>query len=437
MFNDIIETGRCFLATAWRRLIRRAATSPGRLTTLTAVVVVLGLAFGLAGVLTLRASVGLVADVTDRSGPLSLQAQDIYRSLSDADATAASAFLANGVEPAELRKRYLDDIARAAEALTVALHSAEGRSAVALGVLVRQIPVYTGLVESARTYNRQGVPLGGAYLREASALMRQTILPAAQDLFGAEAARLSDAQRAVARWPWTVTLLGLALLGVLLLTQRYLTRLTNRRLNHGLVLATLAALAAFGWLAVATIGAASHITAGRDGGSEQVSLLAEARITALQARAFEGLTLIARGDGKAFEQDFTVMMQRLTGQDGLLQRARRAAPDAAARDVVDQAARHAEDWVSVHRQVRGLDDGSQHTAAVQLATGGAASAAAEAGRLDATLAEGIAVSGRRFDREAAGAGDALGGADVAVALLALAAAAAAASGLNQRIAEYR
>lgn len=428
------------MATAWRRLIRRAATSPGRLSTLTAVVVVLGLAFGLAGVLTMRASVGLVRDVTDRSGPLSLQAQDIYRSLSDADATAASAFLANGVEPAELRKRYLDDIARASSALTVALHNAEGRSAAALGVLVRQIPVYTGLVESARTYNRQGVPLGGAYLREASALMRQTILPAAQDLFQAEATRLSDAQRAVARWPWAVTLLGPLLLGLLLSTQRYLTRLTNRRLNRGMVAATLAALIAYGWLAAAATGATGHVNAGREGGSEQVGLLAEARITALQARADEGLTLIARGDGKAFEQDFTVMMERLAGKDGkggLLQRAHEEAPDAEARAVVLRAQQHAADWLGIHRQVRTLDDGSQHTEAVQLATVGDASAAGAAGRLDAALADGIAGSGRRFDRESAGAADALGGVDVGVALLALVVAAAAAFGLNQRIAEYR
>ncbi|GAA3206931.1 hypothetical protein [Dactylosporangium siamense] len=428
------------MAIAWRRLIRRAATSPGRLTTLTAVVVVLGLAFGLAGVLAMRASVGLVSDVTDRSGPLSLQAQDIYRSLSDADATAATAFLGNGVEPAELRKRYLDDIARASSALTVALHSAEGRSATALGVLVRQIPVYTGLVESARTYNRQGIPLGGAYLREASALMRQTILPAAQELFRAEATRLSDAQRAVARWPWTVTLLGLALLGVLVLTQRYLIRLTNRRLNRGMVLATVAALVAFGWLAIAASGAAGHISDGRDGGSEQVGLLAEARITALQARADEGLTLIARGDGKAFEDDFKVMMEQLAGKDGkggLLQRAHQEAPDDAARAAVQQAQQHAAEWLTVHQKVRELDDGSQHAEAVKLATDGDASAASAAGRLDAALAEGIAGGGRRFDRAAAGAGDALGGADIAVALLALAVAAAAAFGLNQRIAEYR
>ncbi|MDG6107191.1 hypothetical protein Daura_32650 [Dactylosporangium aurantiacum] len=429
-----------FLATAWRRLIRRAATSPGRLTTLTVVVVVLGLAFGLAGVLTMRAGVGLVRDVTDRSGPLSLQAQDIYRSLSDADATAASAFLANGVEPPQLRKRYLDDIARASSALTVALRGAEGRSAAALGVLVRQIPAYTGLVESARTYNRQGIPLGGAYLREASALMRQIILPAAQDLFEAESARLADAQRAVARWPWTLSLLGLLLLGALVLTQWYLVRLTNRRLNRGLVLATLAALVASGWLAVAASGAAGHIGAGRDGGSQQVALLAEARITALQARADEGLTLIARGDGKAFEQDFTVMMERLAGKDGkggLLQRAHQEAPDDAARAAVQDAQRHAADWLTIHRKVRELDDGSQHAEAVRLATDGDASAASAAGRLDAALGEGIAGGGRRFDREAGRAGDALGGVDVAVALLALAGAAAAAYGLNQRIAEYR
>jgi hypothetical protein len=134
------------------------------------------------------------------------------------------------------------------------------------------------------------------------------------------------------------------------------------------------------------------------------------------------------------------MMERLAGKDGkggLLQRAHDEAPDAAARASVEQAQRHAAEWLGIHRQVRTLDDGSQHADAVKLATDGDASAAGAAGRLDAALADGIAGSGRRFDREATSAGDALGGADVAVALLALAVAAAAAFGLNQRIAEYR
>jgi len=104
---------------------------------------------------------------------------------------------------------------------------------------------------------------------------------------------------------------------------------------------------------------------------------------------------------------------------------------------VQSAQLHAADWLKIHQEVRRLDDGSLHTDAVALATTGPASATTAAGKLDAALAEGIAGSGRRFDREADGAGDALGGADVAVALLALAVAAAAAFGLNQRIAEYR
>lgn len=404
-------------------------------------VAALGLVFGLVGALTMRNSVSLVRDVSVRSGPLSVQAQDIYRSLSDADATAASAFLGNGVEPAELRTRYLDDIARATATIATALRGAQGESAAALDVLVVQVPVYTGLVEAARTYNRQGLPLGGAYLREASALMRQTILPAAQDLFRAESARLVQAQRAVSSVPWAAILLGLALLTLLVLTQVRLRRMTNRVLNRGLLAATLAAAVALGWVAIAVTGAAGRINDGRAAGSSQVAVLAEARIAALQARADEGLTLIARGDGAAFEQNFTETMERLVGADGaggLLLRAHQQAPDDSARAVVEDARAQARTWLATHRKVRELDDGSQHLEAVQLATGSAPDSAANAaGQLDAALARGIVDGRRHFDRQAVSAADALGGADVAVALLAVLLAAAGSFGLYQRIAEYR
>lgn len=423
------------------RLTRWLATSPGRLSVLTAGLIVIGLLFGLIGALTMRNRSELVRDVSARSGPLSVQAQDIYRSLSDADATAASAFLANGVEPPALRARYLDDVTRATSALTVALRSAEGRSATALGVLVNQVPIYTGLIEAARTYNRQGLPLGAAYLREASGLMRQTILPAAQELYRAETARLSAAQDAVSAFPWGATLVGALLLAGLVTTQVYLARRTNRRINRGLLVATLAALVALGWMSAATAGAVDHINTGRHEGSAQVGLLAEARIAALQARADEGLTLIARGDGKAFDDDFVAMMTVLIGVDGtggLLARAHARAPDDAARATVDTARKHARQWLVIHQQVRTFDNGSQHLEAVRLATGtGRDSAASASSLLDAALAEGIADGGDRFDREAASAGGALRGADAVVGVLAVLLALAAAFGLYQRIAEYR
>ena len=65
-----------------------------------------------------------------------------------------------------------------------------------------QLPVYTGLVETARVYNRQGLPLGAAYLREASGLMRDKLLPAAKQLYRTETGRLADDRDGAAGFPW-------------------------------------------------------------------------------------------------------------------------------------------------------------------------------------------------------------------------------------------
>ena len=55
---------------------------------------------------------------------------------------------------------------------------------------------------------------------------------------------------------------------------------------------------------------------GRKTGSDQVALLAQARIAALQARADEALTLVARGGGGDYEKDFQANMSALIGSDG-------------------------------------------------------------------------------------------------------------------------
>jgi hypothetical protein len=52
-------------------------------------------------------------DVVGVSEPLSLDGQQIYRALSDADATEATAFLAGGLEPTAARRHYLADLAQA------------------------------------------------------------------------------------------------------------------------------------------------------------------------------------------------------------------------------------------------------------------------------------------------------------------------------------
>jgi hypothetical protein len=419
-----------------QRVLVRLSRTPGRLSLIMAGLVLLGLVAGGAGVVSVRERADLVKRVTATSGPLAVAAQDLYRALSDADATAASAFLSGGLEPAAQRSRYEADVATASAALTrVAGGVTEGAGVAAVGRIAAQFPVYTGLVETARTLNRQGRPLGAAYLREASGLMRQTLLPAAEEVYGAVTARLAAARGDAAGFPWVALPLVLLALVGLVVAQVYLTRRTNRVFNPGLVAATAVGLAALLWLGLAWAGAARHLDAGRRDGSAQVELLAQARILALQARGDESLTLVARGSGAAFEKRYA---EATAGLTRLLGQARAGATDAAAGEAVDAAIADARRWQAVHTEIRKLDDGGDYVRAVGLAVGtDSDSAASVFGRLDASLAKGIAHGSDRFSREADRAGGALSGGSVGIGALTLLLVLGVVAGMQRRIVEYR
>src|SRR5215831_3552470 len=261
----------------------RARTTPARLRLLMAGLVVLCLVWGglAAWVVGQRASGA--SNVVGTSEPLS------------ADATAASAFLSGGLEPIAARQRYQADIAQAAAHLESAT-AAAGNSPAArdLAKLSAGLPVYAGEVETARANNRLGLPLGAAYLREASALMRGTLLPAARDVSAQADAQLTAASGQATGLPLALILLVAAgLLGyVLYRAQRWLFQRTQRRLNPGLVVASVAAVVSLLWLAVAFFVARADLLEARNHGSAPVAALAAADIAALQARADESLTLI-------------------------------------------------------------------------------------------------------------------------------------------------
>src|SRR5258705_13683091 len=90
------------------------ATTPARLRLLLAVLILLSLAWGVLAALTADQHASAAADVVAVSEPLSLNAEQIYTSLSHADATAARAFLAGGLEPTAARQRYQAAITEAA-----------------------------------------------------------------------------------------------------------------------------------------------------------------------------------------------------------------------------------------------------------------------------------------------------------------------------------
>lgn len=422
-----------------RGLGSRLNSSPGRLSVMMGVLIALGLLAGIVAVIGVSQRGNLVDSVRTNSGPQTVSAQQLYRSLSDADATAAAAFLSSGAEPADLRSRYQQDIAAASAALAGAEPAtAKGRDAVAQ--LSQSLPVYAGLVETARSYNRLGLPVGAAYLREASTLMRGTLLPAAATLYQEEAARLDDEGHGAAAVPWLALLLVVLTLVALIVVQRSLSRRTRRTLNVGLGAATAAGLALLLWLGISWIGSASHLDTGRKTGSDQVALLAQARIAALQARADEALTLVARGGGGDYEKDFQTNMTALIGSDGnggLLARARDAATDPVVRHNLADVTDALKVWKQTHTELRAQDDGGDYPAAVSMALDAKAGTAFRFNQVDTNLDRAIAATSAAFDAQAGRAGGSLRGAGFAFGALTLILLVGVAAGLTQRIAEYR
>ncbi len=235
--------------TAWsegmRRLRAAATTEPGRLRVIGAALVALVLLSGAVSAWQVSDRVAAADAVVDHSQPLSADAAHIYRSLADADTSASSGFLAGGDEPRSERRRYEKDIREASELLAEAA-AASGGSPTAerqIAVLNRGLPVYTGLVESARADNRQGLPLGGAYLRYANEKMRGELLPAARKLYTAETEQLGGDYAEAESRPLLGLGTGVLALAALGWAQRRNYRRTNRVFDRGLLGATAAVLA--------------------------------------------------------------------------------------------------------------------------------------------------------------------------------------------------
>lgn len=244
-------------------------------------VIVLSLLYGVVGLADAQGRTQSLDQLSNSSGPLSAAAQDLYRALSDADATATGAFLAGGLEPAAVRDRYELDVAQASRSLATAVAARDpddlDQPDHPLVVLSMQLPVYTGLVETARTNNRQGLPVGAAYQREASNLMQTKLLPAAQRLADSETAQVSADQNSAGAIPVLAILVILVLGGLLWFAQREVSRHANRVVNVGLLVATGAVVLSLLWMAVGATVAISQVNASRSDGSAQASVLAQAR----------------------------------------------------------------------------------------------------------------------------------------------------------------
>ncbi|MEV7276096.1 hypothetical protein [Streptomyces sp. NPDC093111] len=424
--------------------MRRAATTePGRLRVLGAVLALLVVAFGAVTAFEVADRASYADDVVGRSQPLSADAADIYRSLADADATAASGFLAGPQESPQIRERYADDVTTASRLLVKAAAStdAAGDSARELATLSEHLPRYTGLVERARAANRQGLPLGGAYLRYANQTMAQELLPAAERLYAAETLRLHQDDDEARVWPFLSLALGVLALAALVWAQRRGYERTNRVFNRGLLGATAACVVGLMWLLAGQGLARAGLDDARTHGQDSLQVLNEARISSLKARASENLTVVARGavlteDGKRdkYEADYATSVSALTAA---LDSATRLADDEEGRAPLAEAAARAGEWRERHAQAREKDDAGDFDGAMRRIIGPTDSTGRSFDQVDAALGRALAHEQDEFTRAAEGGRDALTGLPLGAAVLGVLGAACAVTGINRRLSEYR
>jgi len=417
-------------------------TTPGRIR-VTMVVLVLGvLLSGGIGAYAADARAEAARDIEERIEPLNADVTTLYQSLAAADATVTSGFLSGTLEPSEVRARYDGQIADATARLAQAGAQADADRVTAdrIADIAAQLPVYTGLIERARANNRQGYPLGLAYLRSASELMQSSILPEALELQRTQADKLDDAYPRAEAVPVVALAACAVSLAGLVWAQLFLFRRTHRVFNIGLVAATGTVLVGLLWWTVTGVQSAGYLQES-SGHSQPVSdALGPAQIAALQARATESLTLVAR-DGGATENDFDAQMLLLArdeGAGGALGAARRLATDQEGRALVETAIGEAVGYREAHEEVRQLDaDGEYGRAVAAALRPDPASGLTTFDRLESALTDAVEYEREEFQSDINRAQGWLTGLAVGIGALALAAAVGVVLGVRSRLEEYR
>jgi hypothetical protein len=408
------------------------------------------LAWGIVGTWAVNLHASAADQVVTTSEPLSLDAQQMYRSLSDADVTATTAFLAGPPEPLAVRQRFEADIGQAAADLAAIRnsHAAVGggrssaRLAAGLAAISASLPAYTGYVAQANTYSSLGYPLtGGSFMQVASEEMHLRLLPAARSVYSQVNSALAADSAQATGLPWIVAavVLALAVAIALVRAQAWLRRRTHRVVNFGLLAATLAVAISAIWLVAAFLTARSDFQQGLGHGSSPAETLAQAGISAQQARGDEVLNLISRSGSTSFQQDFTAMRARVgPGPGSLLAGAAASSLAGPAASAVSAAGRDASRWYAVAGRVFKLDLAASYAAETRLVIGAApGSSSAVFARLESDIGRAIAADQIVFHTNASGGRGAFANLEAALIVAALVMAAGSAWGLSRRLAEYR
>jgi hypothetical protein len=345
--------------------------TPRRLRLLSLLVVVAGVVVALLGALTFSYLAISLSRAQADTAQL-IRVQQIQSNLLSADATATNAFLVGGLEPPAQRAVY-DQALSSTSSLIVEASQAQPADAAALSALNQQVVSYAATIELARANNRQGIPVGAQYLRNASAELRSTALPILDNLISSNAARAADDMDA--RIGYVLPVISVLALVVLIVGQIWLARRFKRTINVGMLASAVALLVITVGGLIAVQQLSSSLSSISNGSLAAVNTSADARIDANNAKSNESLTLIARGSGQAFEDVWKSSADSVAGSVQRL-------------DDRPELVNQWQAYADVHNQIRTLDDGGRWERAVSLATGsGAKSSNTVFGTFDSNLAD--------------------------------------------------
>jgi hypothetical protein len=329
-------------------------STPQRLRLLSLGVVVVGLVIGVIGALIFTYLAVSLSRAKADTAQL-IRVQKIQSNLLSADATATNAFLVGGLEPPAQRAAY-DQAMSSTSSLIAEAAQAQPADGTALAALNQQVLSYAGMIEQARANNRQGLPIGAQYLRNASAQLRSDALPILNNLVSANAARATDEMKAGAGY--IVLVIALLGLGGVIAAQVWLARRFKRKINVGMLASSIVLLVLVIGSLIVVLQLRSSLKEISSGSLAAVNTAADARINANDAKSNESLTLIARGSGQAFEAAWKSSADSVAENLGRL---------TDKPELVGQW----QAYTDVHTQIRALDDEGQWDKAVAKATGSA------------------------------------------------------------------
>lgn len=413
-------------------------STPGALRLILLILVALAAGWGALAAITVAQHAAGAAKVVTTSEPLSIEAQQIYSSLADADVAVSTGYLHGSQGSFSFEQEYNSDITTATADIEAATAASGGDSAIgpSLATLTSALPVYTGYVKSSQVYSSVGMPAGGSFVEVASEEMHLVLLPAARTVYNEENAQLTAASAEATGLPLAVIAIAAGLLAgwVAFRAQRWLSGRTKRRINQGLFIATLAGIAALVWLAVAMLVGRGDLLQATEHGSKPAETLAQADIGALQARGDEALNLISRTGDSDFQADIHAVQAGLGPQ--FSSAAAQSTPAGAS--LINEASHAANSWFAVNQQLHTLDLAFSYSAETSLAIGtGPGSAATSFNTLHTDLNKAITENQSVFTSNATSGQDAFNGLEVGIIVLAVIMALSCAWGLSRRLAEYR